>query len=832
LEGLRFSGLASLVDVWRTGTHVADVAQECCALALLLTPSHNRAIAHAGAADCAITTWQRFGKDTARGSLVQATAELMLACLSHLPEKPQLLPQLAADSLRTQFAAGEATLIAVLLRALAKLGEDAKLASELCSLNVPTLALLPLTDDRYVGQVALRRLAAQAFTRPTLNLAEASRAPALPRCGQLPLCSGHAPAYSPRHSLEKRTSLPGGTIQSRVEFAAMSQASLPSSLPASSSAHLPLGRPSALPTADVAAMAAIGQAPEPTLDSKTCAAALRRRLEAWGRHIKTSGPPPTGGYAAHAVAVCTGGAVEDPPPALRMDGDFESGSLGIVQRLGAHEYELQLLPDVLGSGAHVQWFCFRIRGMRPQEPYTFHLTNLGKPGSLFDEGCQPVLFSKHRHTLNGEGWTRAGTDIAYYPCDITRRYCITFDVTFPHGEDDEVFMAHAVPYTHSDCLADMRRWQHPSEIRRWAIAHSCGGQDVTAISLGNPEAKLSACVIARAHPGETNASWVMRGFMDFLLGGGAEAEACLRNVRWFVVPMLNPDGVASGRTRTNLEGVDLNRHHHDNAAPETRGLRAALQDEVLRPQKPLAFIDIHSHSRRRGVFFITNSSEGDALVNCLAARSPLLDAPGTSRPDVRPQDEGVGRVAGARLGYQYSATLESSLSARHSAAGGEHLSLDDLQAMGRALCLALLDAATLGEDGALQPAAQAIVEPSPTADAIPGRSDVVLEEGLASQVVSPEPKEEISLASPIAFPTSVLQEEITLASPIARPVALPVVASPLDLPASALQEKRILASPGALPASSPLAASIIQTDCRMPNGSHQGAGDGEFKFVF
>jgi hypothetical protein len=192
----------------------------------------------------------------------------------------------------------------------------------------------------------------------------------------------------------------------------------------------------------------------------------------------------------------------------------------------------------------------------------------------------------------------------------------------------------------------------------------------------------------------------MRGFMDFLFGGAPEAEAALQRMRWLLVPMLNPDGVASGRTRTNLEGVDLNRHHHDNIAPETRGLRVALQEEVRLGPEPLAFVDIHSHSRRRGVFFIANGHDSDRLVDYLAARTSLLDAEGTNRLEVRPQDEGVGRVAGMRLGYRYSVTLESSLAARHASAGAEHLSLEDLQSVGNALCGALLDVAKFHDESA------------------------------------------------------------------------------------------------------------------------------------
>lgn len=59
------------------------------------------------------------------------------------------------------------------------------------------------------------------------------------------------------------------------------------------------------------------------------------------------------------------------------------------------------------------------------------------------------------------------------------------------------------------------------------------------------------CVVisARVHPGETPASWMMRGMLDFLTGDSAEARL-LRSLFVFkIVPMLNPDGVAFGNNR-------------------------------------------------------------------------------------------------------------------------------------------------------------------------------------------------------------------------------------------------------------------------------------------
>ncbi|OLP85129.1 Cytosolic carboxypeptidase 2 [Symbiodinium microadriaticum] len=250
---------------------------------------------------------------------------------------------------------------------------------------------------------------------------------------------------------------------------------------------------------------------------------------------------------------------------------------------------------------------------------------------------------------------------------------------------DECFLAYSVPYSYTDLLSDLARWPVEPE----ALALTAAGKEVLALRLGNQSAQHRVCIVARAHPGETHASWVMRGVMEFLMGD-PEAQSCLAQLAWLLVPMLNPDGVMAGRTRTNLDAVDLNRHHHDDSAPETKGLKSALQAEAQEGEL-LAFIDIHSHSRRRGIFAIANASDGDRLVSLMASRTHLLDAAGTSRSEIRAQDAGVGRVAAASQGYKYSLTIESSLCARHVEVGGEHLLLQDLASVGRAICLAVAD---------------------------------------------------------------------------------------------------------------------------------------------
>lgn len=623
LDRLRANdGFRLAVEAWKQGSQVAELAQECCSLMLQLASQHARAAAAAGAGECALSSWQRCAISP---SLVHGFAEVSLLCLPYLSERPQVLSRLACDSLRQLTSSGSVQVVLALLKVLTKTTQDTKSAPELFNLGLPELLLGILGQDHLGSDGSIRRMAAEVLVR-TISFAVPRR---LTQPQSPALCIG--PTASCFRFKEPR--MPSAAEAWQAEQQSMS-------------------------------------APQPTLEPTICASALKRRLETW--KFRSVAPLRVSSEAKEDVV--------DAP--LCFDADFESGSLGPVTVLGESEYEVQLLSDA--NGGYVQWFCFRVRQMKVGMPYTFHLTNLIKPGSLFEEGCQPVLFSKRRMEECGIAWSREGADVAYYPCGFVgsrKFYRVSFDICFPF-EEDECFLAYSIPYTYTDLLRDLQPWPWES------LATTMTGNQVPVLRLGNEQSLQRACIVARAHPGETHASWVMRGVLDFLASD--EARGCLSQLAWLIVPMLNVDGVAAGRTRTNLDSVDLNRHHHDDAAPETKGLRSALQAES-RKGELLAFVDIHSHSKRRGVFAIANGNDADRLVSLLASRTPLLDVAGTNRTETRPQDVGVGRVAAASQGYKYSLTIESSLCARHVEVGGEHLLLQDLVSVGRAVCLAIAD---------------------------------------------------------------------------------------------------------------------------------------------
>lgn len=73
---------------------------------------------------------------------------------------------------------------------------------------------------------------------------------------------------------------------------------------------------------------------------------------------------------------------------------------------------------------------------------------------------------------------------------------------------------------------------------------------------------ISGIGVLIVHPldsGETVASWMMKGFLDYITSDSKIAILLRRTFEFYVVPMLNPDGVINGNHRCSLAGVDLNR---------------------------------------------------------------------------------------------------------------------------------------------------------------------------------------------------------------------------------------------------------------------------------
>lgn len=141
--------------------------------------------------------------------------------------------------------------------------------------------------------------------------------------------------------------------------------------------------------------------------------------------------------------------------------------------------------------------------------------------------------------------------------------------------------------------------------------------------------KRYVVLTARVHPGECPGSHLMHGCIEFLLHHTDPRAIALRHhFVFYIVPMLNPDGVIRGHSRVDANGVDLNRMYRTpsrkrHPAPyAVMALLKSLGDRVA------LFIDMHAHANKRGTFFYGNSMDGaEQVENLLYAKLVSLNTP-------------------------------------------------------------------------------------------------------------------------------------------------------------------------------------------------------------
>lgn len=434
---------------------------------------------------------------------------------------------------------------------------------------------------------------------------------------------------------------------------------------------------------------------------------------------------------------------------LLFESRFESGNLRKAIQIGPKEYDLILTPDV-NSGSRHQWFYFEVSNMEGNTLYTFNIINCEKANSQFNFGMKPILFSVIEAQRGRVGWIRTGLDICYYRNCYQRQgkgknYLTTsFTVNFPHA-NDVCYLAYHFPYTYSQLMSNIWKWTRtiaPGKIyfRVENLCDSLNGNENPLLTITAPNSTNSPIqdrkiifLTSRVHPGESNASWVMKGTLEALLDDSQYANDLRENYVFKIVPMLNIEGVINGCNRYGLTNEDLNRRW-SNPDPilhptiyHTKGLMEYCTRVLFR--RPHVFVDYHGHSRRKNIF----------LFGC--SRSLSWSAIDRAKPDqpvqylmlpylmqkispafalslcsfkVERHKESTARVAIWRqLGVTRSYTMESSFcGCDQGPLSGFHLDTKNLKDIGREFCQALFLMKDDNEDWSFEkiPMGEAVIE--------------------------------------------------------------------------------------------------------------------------
>jgi murein tripeptide amidase MpaA len=244
---------------------------------------------------------------------------------------------------------------------------------------------------------------------------------------------------------------------------------------------------------------------------------------------------------------------------MRIGSNFDGGNIDVLGRDGADAARLAIRRDTQAD--FFQWFDFRVAGVR------------GRAITLAIENAGEASYPK--------GWEDYRA-VASYDLQTWFRVPTGFDgrsLTISHTPDhDIVEYAYFAPYPLLRHRAFVGALQMRPGVRAGVVGATVDERDLDLIETG--EGPLSLWFIGRQHPGETQASWWMEGFLDRLTDPDDALARRLRGLATFhVVPHMNPDGGVRGNLRTNAAGANLNREWQapsEKLSPEVFHVRARM----------------------------------------------------------------------------------------------------------------------------------------------------------------------------------------------------------------------------------------------------------------
>ncbi|WP_339938445.1 M14 family metallopeptidase [Undibacterium luofuense] len=226
---------------------------------------------------------------------------------------------------------------------------------------------------------------------------------------------------------------------------------------------------------------------------------------------------------------------------IKISQNFDAGAIEVVKAEQAGDIQLNLRKD--SNADFCQWFHFRLQGARDQE-VVMQFLNAGE--ATYAKGWEDY---RAVASYDRETWFRVDTE---------------FDgkvMTVRHTpERDSVYYAYFEPYSWERHLSLLGGAEHSPLARVEDLGSTVDGRDLNMVVVGDPEAPKKIWIIARQHPGESMAEWLVEGTLNALLDpANPFAREILQRAVVYVVPNMNPDGSVRGNLRTNAAGANLNR---------------------------------------------------------------------------------------------------------------------------------------------------------------------------------------------------------------------------------------------------------------------------------
>ena len=320
---------------------------------------------------------------------------------------------------------------------------------------------------------------------------------------------------------------------------------------------------------------------------------------------------------------------------LSFTSAIESGNLADVRFIGQNHYSLMIGSDPFTESEGKEfrnWFYFKAKAVKGFPKTKLSIHNMQYNWSMWKHGLTHV----YRSNTKTKGKWKLYTEKPVKLYMKSKKLSLSFVYNFEQGE--EVEFALTFPYTMNRYQKFIEKYQkevqeHPLiNFQRENLVRSNLNNTVEALFFTSrtnstsatfplikgafPDRstripyKKSRCTVvvsSRSHPAETAGSFMLEGFLDYFKANNTDSDHFFKRCNLIVIPILNPDGVRKGLTRTDNNGINLNRVYKtaDTTTPSIFALKRLIK-KVSKRSKQFFFFDLHSHFTKRGLFMFGN----------------------------------------------------------------------------------------------------------------------------------------------------------------------------------------------------------------------------------
>ena len=252
---------------------------------------------------------------------------------------------------------------------------------------------------------------------------------------------------------------------------------------------------------------------------------------------------------------------------VRIDSDFEGGSLGHAIRMGENWYYLELRPDTPYQ------FRFRVQGCKGRRIlFSFRCRDYKPSLAHWNDG--------NFHFRNGENLvypvvTYNGTDyrnVDYFENDrSTWNNLFVIDHTFT---EDCAWVSSSPVYLYSDMIRYLETVADNPHLKRSSIGLSRNMIDQPLLEVTEaPESKKAVLIISREDADEFTGSFAFEGLLNELLSDSPQIRDVRLAFRFFLVPMVGVDGVIAGSYHSAGYGYGGLRFHLERCPDEIANVK-------------------------------------------------------------------------------------------------------------------------------------------------------------------------------------------------------------------------------------------------------------------